>query len=167
MSCSRTQHGGGRFRTPDLSLRSPTLYHWATALPSNKKVLIRSQRYAGWSTPLLFANGINRFFHNMSHSLCLAPASDLPHEKTNKMTMHPDSDQPGHPPSLISLRCALNGDPSFLHADSKDLIRLGRCPGWSESLQGTHTILLVLSWGSSYVLGLKSHYCIKSCVAHY
>ena len=23
--------GGGRFRTPDLSLRSPTLYHWATA----------------------------------------------------------------------------------------------------------------------------------------
>ena len=34
MSCSRTQHGGGRSRTPDLSLRSPTLYHWATALPS-------------------------------------------------------------------------------------------------------------------------------------
>ena len=33
MSCSRTQHGGGRSRTPDLSLRSPTLYHWATALP--------------------------------------------------------------------------------------------------------------------------------------
>ena len=33
MSCSRTQHSGGRFRTPDLSLRSPTLYHWATALP--------------------------------------------------------------------------------------------------------------------------------------
>ena len=24
MSCSRTQHGGGRSRTPDLSLRSPT-----------------------------------------------------------------------------------------------------------------------------------------------
>ena len=35
MSCSRTQHGVGRFRTPDLSLRSPTLYHWATALPYN------------------------------------------------------------------------------------------------------------------------------------
>ena len=33
VSCSRTQHGGGRFRTPDLSLQSPTLYHWATALP--------------------------------------------------------------------------------------------------------------------------------------
>ena len=37
MSCSRTQHGGGRSRTPDLSLRSPTLYHWATALPWKKK----------------------------------------------------------------------------------------------------------------------------------
>ena len=45
-----------------------------------------------------------------------------PHDKTNKMTFKPseDSDQPGHPPSLIrvfaasaqsdqSLRCALNG----------------------------------------------------------
>ena len=33
------------------------------------------------------------------------------HEKTNKMTFAPseDSDQPGHPPSLISLRCALSG----------------------------------------------------------
>ena len=37
MSCSRTQHGGGRFRTPDLSLRSPTLYHWATVLPTSLK----------------------------------------------------------------------------------------------------------------------------------
>ena len=29
------------------------------------------------------------------------------------------------------------------------LIRLNRCPGWSESLLGTHVILLVLSWGGS------------------
>ena len=27
VSCSRTQHGGDRSRTPDLSFRSPTLYH--------------------------------------------------------------------------------------------------------------------------------------------
>ena len=34
-----------------------------------------------------------------------------PHDKTNKMASAPseDADQPGHPPSLISLRCALNG----------------------------------------------------------
>ena len=33
------------------------------------------------------------------------------HDKTNKMTCPPseDSDQSGHPPSLISLGCAVNG----------------------------------------------------------
>ena len=31
----------------------------------------------------------------------------------------------------------------------KTLIRLGGCPGWSESLLGIHVILLVLSWGGS------------------
>ena len=31
------------------------------------------------------------------------------------------------------------------------LIRLGGCPGWSESSLGTHTILLVLSGGGSFV----------------
>ena len=33
---------------------------------------------------------------------------------------------------------------------AKTLIRLGRCPGWSESSLGTHAILLVLSWGGSF-----------------
>ena len=34
-----------------------------------------------------------------------------PHDKTNRMAFVPseDSDQPGHLPSLISLRIALNG----------------------------------------------------------
>ena len=33
--------------------------------------------------------------------------NEPPHDKTNKMACAPreDSDQPGHPPSLISLRC--------------------------------------------------------------
>ena len=31
----------------------------------------------------------------------------------------------------------------------KTLIRLGGCPGWSESSLGAHATLLVLSWGSS------------------
>ena len=29
-------------------------------------------------------------------------------------------------------------------------IRLGACPGWSESSLDAHTILLVLSWGGSH-----------------
>ena len=33
--------------------------------------------------------------------------NELPHDKTNKMAcaLNEDSDQPVHPPSLISLRC--------------------------------------------------------------
>ena len=34
----------------------------------------------------------------------------------------------------------------------KTLIRLGGCPGWSESSLGARASLLVLSWGGSYVL---------------
>ena len=35
---------------------------------------------------------------------------------------------------------------------AKTLIRLGGCPGWSESLLGAHTTLLVLSWDvSNYI----------------
>ena len=34
----------------------------------------------------------------------------------------------------------------------KTLIRLGGCPGWSESSLGAQVILLVLSWGGSILL---------------
>ena len=40
-------------------------------------------------------------------------------------------------------------DPVLLHVDSEDSIRLGGCPGWSESSLGTRVIMLVLSWGGS------------------
>ena len=56
------------------------------------------------------------------------------HEKTYKMACAPseDSDQPGHPPSLTSLRC-LHEDslgPKLPHeCTAKTLIRLGGCPG--------------------------------------
>ena len=33
----------------------------------------------------------------------------------------------------------------------KTLIRLGGCPGWSKSSLGAHVILLVLSWGGSFL----------------
>ena len=36
MPCSRTQHGDAcGVRTQDLKIRSPTLYHYATALPND------------------------------------------------------------------------------------------------------------------------------------
>ena len=45
-----------------------------------------------------------------------------PHVKTNKVACAPseDSDQPGHPPSLIRVFAVRSMDPSFLHVDSED-----------------------------------------------
>ena len=46
----------------------------------------------------------------------------------------------------------------YLHIErtSKTLIRLGECPGWSESSLGAKIILLVLPWGGSYTLDVHS-----------
>ena len=41
---------------------------------------------------------------------------------------------------------------SYPLSASKDLIRPGGCPGWSESSLGTHAILLILLWGGSFYL---------------
>ena len=63
-----------------------------------------------------------------------AEVNEPPHDKTNKMACVPseDSDQPGHPPSLISLCCpheeTLGAQLPIEHT-AKTLIRLGRCPG--------------------------------------
>ena len=65
-----------------------------------------------------------------------------------------DSDQPGHPPSLISLRCALSGllrAQGFFMRTVKTLIRLGGCPGWSV-FAGRTLILLVLSCRGSFFI---------------
>ena len=89
-----------------------------------------------------------------------------PHDKTNKMTVHPAKTQISLGIRSVwseSSLCAqwVAKDPRFLHADSEDpdqtgrmpkltLIRLGECPGWSESSLSAYAILLVLSWGGSF-----------------
>ena len=53
-----------------------------------------------------------------------------------------DSDQPGHPPSLIRNFAVRMKKPSVLDyslSAQRRLIRLGGCPGWSESSLGTHS----------------------------
>ena len=85
--------------------------------------------------------------------------NDPPHDKTNKMTCvqqrlrsawaSAQSDQ--------SLHCALNRQlrtQGFFMRTAKTLIRLGRCPGWSQSLLGAQVILLVLLCGSSSTIFL-------------
>ena len=54
-----------------------------------------------------------------------------------------DSDQPGHPPSLIrvfSVRLKKALVLSYPLSAQRRLIRLGRCPGWSVSSLGAHSL---------------------------
>ena len=66
-------------------------------------------------------------------------------------------------PSLISLRYLQeeSSGPSLpIERTAKTLIRLGRCPGWSESSLGVQSIILVLSWGGSFLGKLfKMYWC--------
>ena len=68
------------------------------------------------------------------------------HEKTYKMACAPseDSDQSGHPPSLIRV-FAVRMKKAWVHSYPLDaqrrLIRLGGCPGCCESSLGVHAIL--------------------------
>ena len=80
--------------------------------------------------------------------------NEPPHDKTNKIAGAPseDSDQPGHPPSLIrvfAVRMNKAWVLSYPLSASEDSDQTGRCPGWSESSLGAHATLLVLSWGGS------------------
>ena len=91
-------------------------------------------------------------------SLQFSSIIEPPHDKANKMVCAPnkDSDQPGHPPSLIRVFTVHMKKPwvylSYPLSAWRTLIRLGRCPGWSESLLGAQVTLLVLSWGGSIIL---------------
>ena len=66
------------------------------------------------------------------------------HDKTNKVSVRPAKTHISlgiRPVWSESSLCAqwVAKDPSFLHADSEDsVIRLGGCPGWSESSLGAH-----------------------------
>ena len=71
--------------------------------------------------------------NNQQHKELFEPA----HDKTNKMACAPseDSDQPGHPPSLIAK------DPSFLHAECEDSNQTDL-----SSLDTRHFVGFVMRW---------------------
>ena len=78
-----------------------------------------------------------------------------PHDKTNKVTVHPAKTQISvgicpvwSEPSLCAQWVAK--DPSFLHADSKDSDQTGWMPRLIWVFPGRTVILLVLSWHSSF-----------------
>ena len=72
--------------------------------------------------------------------LTTVKSNELPHDKTNKMACasSKDSDQPRHPPSLISVFTVCMKKP-WIERTAKTLIRLGRCPVWSESSLGAQS----------------------------
>ena len=78
-----------------------------------------------------------------------------------------DSDQHGHPPSLIrffAVRMKKAWVLSYPLSAQRRLIRLGGCQDWSKSSLGAHAILLVLSWGGSNVF--VKHYAPNRMLAH-
>ena len=86
----------------------------------------------------------------------------LPHDKTNKMACAPseDSDQPGHPPSLIRLfaGCMMKAKlgPLATHwAHSEDSDQTGRMPRLIGVFAGRTTTLLVLSLGGFFFFFFK------------
>ena len=77
---------------------------------------------------MLIMYGFVVFFCYLSHDMT---------NQQNECAPSEDSDQPGHPPNLIrgfALRSVGSWGPkvSFMRT-AKTLIRLGGCPGWSES----------------------------------
>ena len=83
------------------------------------------------------------------------------HDKTYKMTCAPDedSDQLGHPPSLIRVFACTQSvakDPMFLHANNEHSDQTGGYQACSDSSLGAHVILLVLTCcGSNVNVGLS------------
>ena len=88
--------------------------------------------------------------------------SHLPDDKTNKMACahSEDSDQTGHPPSLIrvfAVRMKKAWVLSYPLAAQRRLIRLGSGPCWSESSLDAQAILLNLRWLYIFVERIKKN----------
>ena len=92
----------------------------------------------------------------MTRKILRSKQCEPPRDKTNKVTMRPAKTQISlgiHPVWSESSLCAqsIAKDPSFLHADSEDSDQTGRMPRLIWVFAVRTLILLVLSWGGSYV----------------
>ena len=132
------------------------------------ETLIRLRGCAGWSAHLLFAYGINRFSHDMAHIISVYLmvwnfwlyltfgyehiwATSCQNQQNGSLPSK-DSDQPGHPPSLIRVFAVhwqwVAKDPSFLHVDCKDSDQTGRMPRLIRVFSGCmcHFVAFVMRW---------------------
>ena len=97
-----------------------------------------------------YADINNYTCHEQKHS---KRKNEPPRDKTIKMACAPseDSDQPGHPPSLIrgfAFAQWVAKNPSCLHADSEDSDQTGRMPRliWVFAGRTCHFIGFVMRW---------------------
>ena len=86
--------------------------------------------------------------------------NEPPRDKTNNVTVRPAKTRISlgiRPVWSESSLCAqwVAKSPSFRHADSEALIRLGGCPGWSESSLGVHS----LCWFCHEVAQMSRPFC--------
>ena len=89
------------------------------------------------------------FFFRLTLPINKSNIYESAHNKTYKMAHAPseDLDQPGHPPSLISLCCALNGE---LRTQAFFMRTARLCSDWADaqadlSFLGAHSILNALA----------------------
>ena len=87
-------------------------------------------------------------FNHLKHKQLIQSWSEPQHDKTNNTACAP-SKVSNHQSLLCAQQVAK--DKSFFMQTAKTLIRLGGCPGWSESSLGTHAILLALSCKGSFI----------------
>ena len=148
-----TKTGDPREKTPGHPQAELGLYHMWPELGLNPQP---------WDDKRFRAPKISSLNHSATWN------RNEPPDKTNKMTCVPskDSDQPGHPPSLIRVFAVSMKKSWFLNFLLSAQWRLGECPGWFESSLSTQVILLVLSWGGSnyiYMHQAQNAMLLNSC----
>ena len=107
---------------------------------------LKSSLYRAMKTE--FKTSQERFYHDNYNWTAIWQ------NQQNVLCAQRNSDQPGHPPSLIRVVAVCMKKPWALNYPSypmSALQRLGRSPGWSESLLGAQVILLVLSCAGSII----------------
>ena len=98
-----------------------------------------------WEIVTVFQNRMKTWMFTQKTTFALYSYNEPPHDKTNKMTCAPseDSDQPGHPPSLIRVFAVCMKKALVLIyplSAQRGLIRLGGYQDWPESSLGAQPL---------------------------
>ena len=107
----------------------------------------------------LLPSNLLPIFKVWSSCVCLTIWATTRQNQQNECSPSEDLDQPGHPPSLITVfavRMKKVWVLSYLLCAQRRLIRLGGCPGWSESLLDTQSLCWFLSCHGS-ILRYSAH----------